>query len=118
MLFYATVLTNKNGYFNDLFFAVQLDSLISLIPGYCFSKNNKYYIIIGNCPLGFSYPSLMYEIAHIENETFCRNQRSDRLRGDCVNHEDYGIPLFYLECIDCTHQSHVPGSVLFIILQI
>ena len=94
----------------------QLDSVISLIPGYCLSKNNKYYIIIGNCPLGFSNLSLMYEIAHIENENFCRYLRSGRLCGDCVG---YGIPInsFYLECVDCTRQSHVPGWVVFIILQ-
>ena len=91
------------------------DSDVFLMSGYCFSKNNKSDTIIGICPVGYND-----ELTIINgNEYLCSSNRSGRLCGACI--EGYGTPInsIYLECIDCTqsHHAHVPGLVLFIILQ-
>ena len=107
-----------------IYLECQLDSYVFPMQGYCVSKNNKSDTIIGSCPVGYTYP---FEYSNdgpitnrLENEYFCGFNRSGRLCGACV--KDYRIPInsFYLDCIDCTHQSHhdhVPGLALFIILQ-
>ena len=105
----------------------QVDSYVFPMQGYCVSKNNKSDTIIGSCPVSYTYPAYEYSYMCdvpvskcIDNKYFCSSKRSGRLCGACV--KDNGIPInsLYLECIDCTHQSHhtpVPGWVLFIILQ-
>ena len=98
----------------------RLDSQVLVMPGYGVSKNNKNHTFIGSCPVSYSNYFFDYVIIkHNINEYFCSSNRSGRLCGACINHEDYGIPInsFYLDCVDCTYQFCVPGWVLFIILQ-
>lgn len=96
----------------------EIGSDVTPLPYYCVTNLSASAVVIGLCPLSYNgLPSYNYISGNISGSD-CAHGHTGRLCGACKT--DYCVPVnsFRYDCMDSTSKTSIPGSLLFIILQI